>query len=101
MRNLLALVALSVIACGGTPPSPAAPAPEPPPAPSKPLVLERQASSDLKHYWAFGNEPTFGLYMDVDSLLHTELFEAVVPAMLNLSADSLRGKQRNCVDALL
>ncbi|HEY4159267.1 MAG TPA: hypothetical protein VGM29_14265 [Polyangiaceae bacterium] len=92
-----------ILGCGAAPAAPVANArPEPAPsAAAKPADAVREASSDLRRYWAFGAEPEFALYGDLDSLLHTELFETLVPAVINVAGDTLRGKQKNCVDALV
>jgi hypothetical protein len=101
-KLLLGAVSCFVLACGGAPPpepkrAEAEPAVAPPPA----LPAVREASPELRRYWVFGKSPELALYGDLEGLLHSELFEALMPLALNASGELLRPKQQGCLQALL
>jgi len=101
-KAALGPVTLLVLACGSAPPlapkaaEPAEPVIAAPPPPS----AVREAAPELRRYWVFGKSPELALYADVDHLLHTELFEALLPLAMNAAGEVLRPKQQGCLRAL-
>jgi hypothetical protein len=103
--------ALVAFSCGGAPaPAPkAAPAIVAPPA----VPAPRTISAEVARYWVFDAKPIpsgrdhepkgaelLQLYAGADSLMHTELFSGLVPALLAEADELLKAKQKECVQAL-
>lgn len=103
--------ALAVTSCGSAPATapklaPVVAAPPAPPAP-------RTISAEVARYWVFDGKPVgsgrdyypkpaelLQLYAGADSLMHTELFSGLVPAILAEADELLKAKQKECVQTL-
>jgi hypothetical protein len=94
--------ALAAVSCGGAPaPKAAAPPAAAPPAAAPPAaVAPRTASAEVARYWVFDGTTQLQLYAGMDSLMHTELFSGLVPAILAEADELLKAKQKDCLQAL-
>ena len=91
--------AFAVVSCGGAPaptPKVAPPVAAAPPAP----VAPRAVSAEVARYWVFDDKLQLQLYAGMDSLMRTELFSGLVPAILAEADEFLQAKQKECVLAL-
>ena len=98
--------ALLGLSCGGSPAKPepkatVAVALPPPEAEGETPESKRSASEIIRRYWLFGDTAEIALYADLQGLVRTELFSALMKSVLAQPELSTTPAQRDCIqDAL-
>lgn len=76
------LASLACLSSCGSPPPAEAPAGGVEEKPSAPKAVNRTPSEEIAKHWALSGELAMVVYVDAEGLAKTELFKAVVPALL-------------------
>jgi hypothetical protein len=90
-----------VLACGGEAPAPKTPEPAASVAPVPAAPPVRTPSADVAKYWKLPAAQPIAAYADLASLLHTELMTGLLPEVLQLMQEQLKGTERACVSVVL